>query len=277
MTRQAEKNSLVAISEVVFQEKGFNIYGTFENPLFLAKDVAEWIDYSFKDKRKTARDVSKMLKAVDEDEKLVGTLFLSGQNREAWFLTEQGMYEVLMQSRKPIAKEAKKVIKAHMKEIRTKGVSLHTGLSIEQQSEVLLNKLDELLQQQEEELALLTQQVEELGGQAFLLEEEIEAIDKQIAELQPYAEKYKEFLEEDALMTIDDFARIMHPRYHLGRNKLFQLMRDKRMLGSQERTYNMPHRQLVKRGILTPLKGQVFITKKGFDYLCDALDAHFGL
>lgn len=43
-----------------------------------------------------------MLKTIDEDEKLVGTLFLSGQNREAWFLTEDGLYEVLMQSRKPI-------------------------------------------------------------------------------------------------------------------------------------------------------------------------------
>lgn len=42
-----------------------------------------------------------MLKTVDEDEKkLGGTLFPSGQIRESWFLTEDGLYEVLMQSRK---------------------------------------------------------------------------------------------------------------------------------------------------------------------------------
>lgn len=85
--------------------KDFQVYGSTEEPLFLAKDVAEWIDYSFKDSRKTARDVSKMLRTVDEDEKMVGTLFLSCKTREAWFLTEHGVYEVLMQSRKPIAKQ----------------------------------------------------------------------------------------------------------------------------------------------------------------------------
>ena len=39
----------------------FTIYGTAENPLFLAKDVAEMIDHS---------DVSKMMRMVDDDEKV---------------------------------------------------------------------------------------------------------------------------------------------------------------------------------------------------------------
>ncbi len=42
--------------------KKFRVYGTFEKPLFLAKEVAEWIDYS-----KTSEgyyNVSKMLKLV---------------------------------------------------------------------------------------------------------------------------------------------------------------------------------------------------------------------
>lgn len=41
----------------------------------------------------------------EEDEKLIGTLFLAGQHREVVMLTEDGLYEVLMQSRKPIAKQ----------------------------------------------------------------------------------------------------------------------------------------------------------------------------
>ena len=79
------------------------------NPLFLAKDVAEWIDYS-----KTSQgyyNVSKMLMPVDEEEKLVARLFTSGQHREMWFLTEDGLYEVLFLSRKPIAKAFKKDVK----------------------------------------------------------------------------------------------------------------------------------------------------------------------
>lgn len=113
--------NLEVIEERKVLGKDFKIYGTTENPLFLAKDVAEWIDYSYKDSRKTARDTSKMLKIIDEEEKLVGTLFLSGQNREAWFLTEDGLYEVLMQSRKPIAKEFKKEVKKILKQIRLTG------------------------------------------------------------------------------------------------------------------------------------------------------------
>ena len=50
------------------------------------------------------------------------TIYASGQNREMWFLTEDGLYEVLMQSRKPIAKEFKKQVKQILKEIRKHGM-----------------------------------------------------------------------------------------------------------------------------------------------------------
>lgn len=40
---------LMVIDERVVFEKNFRVYGDFENPLFLARDVAEWIEYD-KDK-----------------------------------------------------------------------------------------------------------------------------------------------------------------------------------------------------------------------------------
>lgn len=96
--------------------KQFRIYGDFENPLFLAKDVAIWIDYD-------VSSVNKMLNNVDEDEKTTRKIIPNGSNyqTEAWFLTEDGLYEVLMQSRKPIAKQFKKQVKAILKEIRKTG------------------------------------------------------------------------------------------------------------------------------------------------------------
>lgn len=60
-----------------------------------------------------------MMKRVDEDE--ATKLNLGGQIGETWMLTENGLYEVLMQSRKPIAKQFKKGVKAILKEIRTNG------------------------------------------------------------------------------------------------------------------------------------------------------------
>ena len=96
--------------------KDFKIYGDFENPLFLAKDVAIWIDYD-------VSSVNKMLNNVDDDEKTTRKIIPNGSNyqTEAWFLTEDGLYEVLMQSRKPIAKQFKKQVKAILKEIRKTG------------------------------------------------------------------------------------------------------------------------------------------------------------
>ncbi len=93
--------------------KDFKVYGDFENPLFLAKDVAEWIEHS---------NPRMMLKSVDDGEKICvnNPYALKGQ-QEQWFLTEDGLYEVLMQSRKPIAKAFKKEVKKILKSVRKYG------------------------------------------------------------------------------------------------------------------------------------------------------------
>lgn len=115
-------NNLQTIKEQELLGKDFKVYGTLENPLFLARDVAEWIDYS-----KTSEgyyNTSKMLMSIDEDEKVTITNSNSGGNK--LFLTEDGLYEVLMQSRKPIAKQFKKEVKKILKEIRKTGGYIHT-------------------------------------------------------------------------------------------------------------------------------------------------------
>ena len=123
-------NELQIIEEREVLGREFRIYGDFENPLFLAKDVAEWIEHS---------DVSTMLKGIDENEKLIQTIFVSGQNRDMWFLTEDGLYEVLMLSRKPIAKEFKKQVKEILKTIRKTG-SYSKPMSVQ---DILIATLEE--------------------------------------------------------------------------------------------------------------------------------------
>lgn len=118
-------------------EKEIDVYGSVDEPLFLAKDVAEWIEHT---------QPSKMVETVDEDEKLMGTIFLSGQNREVWMLTEDGLYEVLMQSRKPIAKQFKKGVKEILKTIRKTGsYSVSKPLS---QLEVLQMAVNQMVEQE---------------------------------------------------------------------------------------------------------------------------------
>ncbi|HEM5037022.1 TPA: hypothetical protein U1250_000863 [Streptococcus suis] len=110
------------VTTTTFHGQPLNIYGSEQEPYFMARDIAEMIDY-----QKTAQgkyNTAKMLTMVDEDEKIKGipnshTLINNGTT--VWFLTEQGLYEVLFQSRKPKAKEFKKVVKNILKEIRTQG------------------------------------------------------------------------------------------------------------------------------------------------------------
>lgn len=68
-------------------------------PWFIAKEVCEILDYS---------DTSMTVKRLDDDEKLVQTLFVSGQNREVLLINESGLYSLILTSRKPEAKAFKK-------------------------------------------------------------------------------------------------------------------------------------------------------------------------
>lgn len=115
-------NAVKVIYERETLGKIFRIYGTdvesaYENPLFLAQEVAEWIEH---------KDVTTMLRSVDENEKVVRALenntpLNQRGNPNKNFLTEDGLYEVLMQSRKPLAKQFKQQVKAILKEIRKTG------------------------------------------------------------------------------------------------------------------------------------------------------------
>ena len=114
------KNEIQVLKQTELLGRRLTVYGTMQEPLFLAKEVAELIEHS---------DVSTMLRTVDEEEKLTQTFFGSGQGREMWLLTENGLYEILMQSRKPIAKQFKKGVKQILKEIRTTGGYIATQVN----------------------------------------------------------------------------------------------------------------------------------------------------
>lgn len=109
------ENELKVLDEQEVLGKRFRVYGTPEEPLFVAKDVAEQIEYD-------VSSVNKMLNNVDEDEKVRKNIPTLGGVQESWCLTESGLYEVLMQSRKPVAKQFKKEVKEILKSIRKHGI-----------------------------------------------------------------------------------------------------------------------------------------------------------
>jgi prophage antirepressor-like protein len=80
------------------------------------------------------------MKSVDEDEKVKNIVRTLGGNQEMWFLTEDGLYEVLMQSRKPIAKQFKKKVKKLLKDLRLNRFNPYENMSKELQAILLVDK-----------------------------------------------------------------------------------------------------------------------------------------
>ncbi|MFR3559804.1 MAG: Bro-N domain-containing protein [Paraclostridium sordellii] len=135
--------------------KNITTFGDLETPLFLAKDVANWIGHS---------NHRSMLNMIDEDEKIKIITHVNNtygvQNEFTWFLTEDGLYEVLMQSRKPIAKKLKKEIKKILKQIRLTGG--YIPISSEDDEKVILEKAVKILNKTLESKVILLKQKEEL-------------------------------------------------------------------------------------------------------------------
>lgn len=183
----------------------FSIYGTFEKPLFLAKEVSEWIGLS---------NVSDMISRVDEDE--VTKLNLGGLKGECNMLTENGLYEVLMQSRKPQAKDFKRGVKKILHELRTKG-EVNAGY-------IIPRTLSEALY-------LAAQQAEKIEKQEALLLEQA-----------PKVEFYDDIIDSKDAIDMASVAKTIN--MGIGRNKLFELLRDKKVLMSN----NAPYQKYVDSG-----------------------------
>ncbi len=178
-------NELTILQKQQILGKQLTLYGDIDNPLFLAKEVAEWIEHS---------DVSTMIRNIDDDEKLTQTLFVSGQNREMWFLTEDGVYEVLMQSRKTIAKQFKKEVKAVLKSIRKHGIYATD------------NVVNAILENPDFGIQLLSQLKQERAEKEKLKTENLQQ--KQIiGELKPKADYTNTILRSKKLVTITQIAK----------------------------------------------------------------------
>ena len=175
--REEDMNEVQLLDQREVLGKQFKIYGTVDEPLFLAKDVAEWIEHN---------KPSEMILTVDEKEKLKAIISHSGQNREMWFLTEEGLYEVLMQSRKPIAKEFKKQVKIILKDIRKHG----------------MYATDELLDNPDLLIQVATRLKEEKEKNIFLQSENKQQ-EKRIKHLEPHANFSKEYLKSEDTVQVE--------------------------------------------------------------------------
>ena len=119
MPKNALCRKVEPIGEWTIMGKVFTVYGSDEEPLLLAKDVAAWIDYSKNPDGKYK--VSQMMNLVDDEEKGIYLVDTLGGNQSMWFVKEDGLYELLMLNSTDQGKKFKKEVKKILKHLREDG------------------------------------------------------------------------------------------------------------------------------------------------------------
>ena len=221
-----ELQEVILLDEREILGKEFKVYGTVDEPLFLAKDVAEWIEYDI-------NKVGQMLKTLDKSEFFTSPIYYSGQVRNMYFLTEEGLYEVLMQSRKPIAKEFKKQVKIILKDIRKHGMYA---------TDELLDNPDLLIQ--------VATKLKEEKEKNILLLSKTEQQEKRIVHLEPHADFSKDFLKSEGTIQIGSLAKHLYSLgMAVGRNRLFNYLKENGYV-CYEGEYNVPTQKSMNLGIM---------------------------
>lgn len=222
-------NSIQVLKQTELCGRQFTVYGTAENPLFLAKEVAECIEHS---------NITVMLQTIDEEEKVKITPKQSLGDlvnyKEYNFLTEDGLYEVLMQSRKPIAKQFKKGVKQILHEVRTIGGYIATkqddtseeimarALTIAQATlakrEERLKQLEAQAEQQQVTIEIQTEEIKKAAPKVSYYDNHLQSVNTQTStqvakQIGLDAEKLHKKLKEIGIIYKQSGQWLLHAPY----------------------------------------------------------------
>lgn len=138
------------VGAIGFDRKHLDVYLSLNEPLFKASDIAEMIGYS-------NGNTWRLVEACEEDEKLLLPVVVSGQRRSVLFVNEHGLYNILSQSRKPMARKWRRIIHDEIISLRKQ-----RGYDILKQFNEWDHALDDLYF--DEETGILMQSVTIPGG-----------------------------------------------------------------------------------------------------------------
>ena len=114
VVKQDETGNTNSDNLLIKQFNGLNIqvYGTYDEPLFKAKDIGDLLGMS---------NIREVIKNFNNKQKVVSLTDTLGGQQNTTFLTEQGLYKVLMRSRKKIAEQFQDWVCEVVEEIRKNG------------------------------------------------------------------------------------------------------------------------------------------------------------
>ena len=241
----------------VFKNAGFEIRGGLINgePYFVAMDIAKALGYS---------DAEAMTRRLDSDE--IQNLQIVGfGNRGVNVINESGLYNAILGSKKPEAKQFKKWVTSEvLPSIRKHGAYL-TPEKIE---EVLLNP-DTIIQ---------------LANQVKAEKEAKEKALKLIESQKPMVKFAKRIGSCASTLSIQDFAKVISDktRYTIGQNRLYALLRGSGYLMRD----NKPYQRYIDMGVFEVKEAtytnqttneevaylKTRVTAKGQQYLLERVD-----
>ena len=226
---------LQVIKETEILGKQIKMYGSIENPYFVASDVAEWLG------ERDGYTVSRKVSDEEKDTQIVCTL---GGNQKTTVLTEDGLYEACMLSRKKIARPLKSEIKKYLKSIRLTGAAIPVG-----DEQKMVNYYFSSLSS-------------DLQGKI------VNELMEKNKELQQF---YDDLMNTEGLYHMNTVAKELK----IGRNTLFAYLRGKDIMFYQDNA-NVPYQRFMNQGLFRVVESPcadgeyrptTYATKKGLDYI----------
>lgn len=226
---------LQVVEETEILGKQIKMYGNIDSPYFVASDVAEWLG------ERDGYTVSRKVSDEEKDTQIVCTL---GGDQKTTVLTEDGLYEACMLSRKKIARPLKFEIKKYLKSIRLTGAAIPVG-----NEQKMVNYYFSSLSS-------------DLQGQI------VNELMEKNKELQQF---YDDLINTEGLYHMNIVAKELK----IGRNTLFAYLRGKSIIFYQDNV-NVPYQRFMDQGLFRVIESPcadgkyrptTYSTKKGLEYI----------
>lgn len=231
-----ENKTLTVIQETEILGKKIRMYGSIEYPYFVASDVAEWLG---------ERDGYTVARKVSDEEKDTQIVCTLGGNQKTTVLTEDGLYEACMLSRKEIAKPLKKEIKMYLKSIRITGAAIPVG-----DEQKMVNYYFSNLSS-------------DLQGQI------VNELMEKNKELQQF---YDDLMNTEGLMSMNTVSKELNG---FGLKTLYAYLRGKKVMFYKD-GINIPYQRFMNQGLFKVVESPcadgkyrptTYATKKGLEYI----------
>ena len=212
--------------------------GTADNPMFCLTDVCNAIGIN------NSRAVKNRLE--EDDVSLIDTIDNLGRTQQVTFVTESGLYDVIIRSDSERAKPFRKWVTTDV----LPSIRKHGMYATEATVESMLNDPENAI--------LMLQAYQRERKERLAAQEQVEKLEAQAIEDKPkiiYADAVQG---STSSCLIGELAKMIAQNgYPIGEKRLFQWLRDNHYLCAYGERFNQPYQQYIEQGLFT-MKQNVF-------------------